>query len=64
MAWEASRPSVDARRALFARLVLDNRLSAPDPLEPAAFDWEGDVAELIFSERKISLSDVAAFLTA
>jgi hypothetical protein len=64
MAWEASCPSVDARRALFARLVLDNRLSAPDPLEPAAFDWEGDATELIFSERKLSLSDAAAFLTA
>jgi hypothetical protein len=64
MAWEASRPSVDARRALLARLVLDNRLSAPDPLEPAAFDWEGNAGELIFSGRKLSLSDVAALLTA
>jgi alkylation response protein AidB-like acyl-CoA dehydrogenase len=64
MAWEASRPGVDARRALFARLVLDNRLSAPDPLEPATSDWEGDVAELIFSDRKLSPSDAAAFLTA
>jgi acyl-CoA dehydrogenase len=64
MAWEANRPSVDARRALLARLVLDNRLSAPDPLEPAAFDWEGNAGELIFSGRKLSLSDVAALLTA
>jgi hypothetical protein len=62
MAWEASRPGVDARRALLARLVLDHRLSAQDPLEPAAFEWEDDAAELMFSERKISLSDVAALL--
>jgi len=64
MAWEATRTGADARRALLARLVLDHRLSAPDPLAPASFDWEGDAAELIFSDRKISLSDVAAFLTA
>ncbi len=64
MAWEASRPSVDARRALFARLALDNRLSAPDPLEPAALDWEGEAAELIFADHKVSLSEVAALLQA
>jgi hypothetical protein len=28
----------------------------------AAFEWEDDAAELMFSERKISLSDVAALL--
>jgi acyl-CoA dehydrogenase len=64
MAWEATRPSVDARRALLSRLVLDHRLSAPDPLAPASFDWEGEAAELIFADRKVSLSDVAAHLEA
>ena len=62
MAWEATQAGVDARRALFARQVLDNRLSAPDPLEPAALDWEGEAAELIFSDRKLALPEIARLL--
>ena len=57
MSWEASRPNVDARRALLARLILDHRLCVQDPLEPAAFDWEGEAMELVFSEGKISLAE-------
>jgi hypothetical protein len=62
MCWEASRASVDARRALLSRLVLEHRLSAQDPLAPAEHDWEGAAAELIFAERKLSLTDVGASL--
>ena len=62
MSWEASQPNVDARRALLARLILDHRLSAHDPLEPAAFDWEGSATELIFAERRISLAEIAGLL--
>jgi acyl-CoA dehydrogenase len=61
-AWEASRANVDARRALFARLVLDNRLSAPDPLEPAALDWENEAASLVFSDRELALPEIAHLL--
>jgi alkylation response protein AidB-like acyl-CoA dehydrogenase len=64
MAWEASRASVDARRALFSRLILEHRLSPQDPLAPAEFPWEGEAAELIFTERRISLAEVKTFLTA
>ena len=32
MTWEASRPGADARRALYARLVLEHRLGVQDPL--------------------------------
>jgi hypothetical protein len=64
MCWEASRPGVDARRALLARLVLDQRLSAHDPLEPTTGDWEGKAAELVFGERKLSPPDVANLLVA
>ena len=63
MTWEAGHANVDARRALLARLVLEHRLSAQDPLAPAAFDWEGTAADLIFAERKLSLADVSALLT-
>jgi alkylation response protein AidB-like acyl-CoA dehydrogenase len=62
MAWEAGRPSVDARRALLSRLVLDHRLSAPDPLAPASFDWNGEAASLMFSDRKLSLPEITRFL--
>ena len=40
MAWEASRPGTDARRALLARLVLEHRLGTQDPLAPSIGDWE------------------------
>ena len=62
MAWEASRPNVDGRRAILARLILDHRLSAQDPLEMATGDWEGEAAELLFSDRKISLGEIAGLL--
>ncbi len=64
MSWEASRPNVDARRALLARLILDHRLSAQDPLEVAAVDWEGEAAELIFAERQIELAEITGLLDA
>jgi acyl-CoA dehydrogenase len=64
MTWEASRPGGDGRRALLARLVLEHRLSAQDPLEPAAHNWEGEAAELIFAERKVALSEVTGLLVA
>ena len=41
MIWEASRTAADARRALLARLVLEHRLGAQDPLHPSTGDWEG-----------------------
>jgi hypothetical protein len=64
MTWEASRPNVDARRALLARLIVDHRLSAQDPLEAAAVYWEGEAAEMIFAERKLELADITRLLGA
>jgi len=62
MTWEASRPGNDARRALLARLVLDMKLSAKDPLQPSRRDWEREGAELIFAGRKIALAELAGLL--
>ena len=62
MMWEAARPGSDARRALYARLVLEHRLSARDPLEPYAGDWERGAAEILFSERQVGMGEVAALL--
>jgi acyl-CoA dehydrogenase len=64
MTWEASRPVTDARRALYARFVLEHRLSAQDPLEPRVSDWEREAAEIIFSERKTEVPEIARLLEA
>ena len=64
MLWEASRPDCDARRALLARLLLEHRLSAQDPLAPASGNWEGEAAELIFAERKVALAEVTGMIEA
>src|SRR5262249_62294003 len=62
MTWEASRPGTDARRALYARLVLEHRLGAQDPLaldEPAS---EREAVDLLLSERRVSLAEVVELL--
>ena len=62
MAWEATRPGADARRALYARLVLEHRLSAQDPLEPVIGEWEREAAEIIFGEQQVALPKIAGLL--
>ena len=63
MCWEASRPGVDARRALLARLILEHRLIRAG----SARTGERSIGkvkrpELIFAERKVSLPEVAGLL--
>ena len=62
MTWEAAQPGADARRALYARLVLDHRLSAQDPLAPADGDIERAIAELVLSQRPVTLAEVTGLL--
>jgi acyl-CoA dehydrogenase len=62
MTSEAARPGVDARRALYARFVLEHRLSAQDPLQPSAGDWEREAQEIVFSERQVSINEIAGLL--
>jgi alkylation response protein AidB-like acyl-CoA dehydrogenase len=63
MIWEAAQPGSDARRALYARFVLEHRLSAQDPLEPRTGDWEREAAELLFSERQVAIAEIAGLLS-
>jgi acyl-CoA dehydrogenase len=62
MTWEAAQPGADARRALYARLVLEHRLRARDPLEHDVDDWEAGIAEIIFSDRQVTISEIAGLL--
>jgi alkylation response protein AidB-like acyl-CoA dehydrogenase len=63
MTWEAAQPGTDARRALYARLILDHRLSPQDPLAPDEDEWEREAAEILLSERSVSIGEIAGLLS-
>jgi acyl-CoA dehydrogenase len=62
MTWEAAQPAADPRRALFARMILDHRLSARDPLQPAEDAWEQHAADILLSGREAPLAEVTGLL--
>jgi acyl-CoA dehydrogenase len=62
LAWEASQPGVDARRALLARFVLEYRLTARDPLAAGNDAWEREATDVIFSEEPAPSTRVATLL--
>ena len=62
MAWEAAQPGADPRRALYARMILDHRLSARDPLQPAEQVWEQDAADILLSGREAPIAEIAGLL--
>src|SRR3954447_6949496 len=62
MTWEAAQPGADARRALHARLILEHRLSPQDPLTPDESDCEREAAEILLSQRSVSIAEIAGLL--
>ncbi|MEA2896873.1 MAG: hypothetical protein QOJ84_2488 [Bradyrhizobium sp.] len=62
LAWEGSHSSVDARRALLARFVLEHRLTARDPLAPSGDAWEREATDIVLAEEPASLTRVATLL--
>ena len=62
MSWEAAQPGADGRRALYARAILDHRLSAQDPLQPEDGQWERAAADILLSDRSVSIAEVAGLL--
>ena len=62
LAWEGSRPGADARRALYARCVLEHRLSPRDPLAPEEADWEKAATALVLRDRAATWNEVAPLL--
>jgi alkylation response protein AidB-like acyl-CoA dehydrogenase len=62
MTRESAQPNADARRALYARAILDHRLSARDPLAPSDGKWERAAADILLSDRSASIAEVAGLL--
>jgi alkylation response protein AidB-like acyl-CoA dehydrogenase len=62
LAWEGSHSSVDARRALLARFVLEHRLTARDPLAPSGDAWEREATDIILADGPASRTRVATLL--
>jgi acyl-CoA dehydrogenase len=62
MTREAAGPGADARRALYARLVLEHRLSVRDPLAPHEGEWERAAAKVLLSDRSVSIAEIAGLL--
>lgn len=64
LAWEATRPGVDARRALVSRLVVEHRLTTADPLAPHDAAWEREATALLLGTTPLTLERVAPLLVA
>jgi alkylation response protein AidB-like acyl-CoA dehydrogenase len=64
LAWEGSRPGVDARRALVARFVLEHRLAPKDPLASDHAAWEEPAIALLIDPAPVSLKRASALLAA
>jgi acyl-CoA dehydrogenase len=62
LAWEGSRPGVDARRAVLSRLVLAHRLSPADPLAPEEAAWERPAIDALLEGKPLALEQACAFL--
>jgi alkylation response protein AidB-like acyl-CoA dehydrogenase len=64
LAWEGSRPGLDARRAILARFVLEHRLESADPLEPRDDAWERHAIGLLLDPAPVAFDRAAAILVA
>ncbi len=64
LAWEATRPGADPRRAIVARCVLAHRLTPRDPLAPEEAGWERAATALLLDDAPATLRQVAEVLVA
>ena len=64
LAWEATRPGTDARRALIARFVVEHRLETADPLSPRNDAWEREAVALLLDPAPVPLARAAALVVA
>jgi acyl-CoA dehydrogenase len=63
MTWEAAQAGADPCRALYARFVLEHRLSPQDPLAPNEGAWERLAEEMLLSDQSASVEEIAKLLT-
>ena len=64
LAWEATQPRIDARRAIVSRFVLEHRLETADPLAPRDDAWEREAIDLLLSPEPVPFDRAAALLVA
>ena len=67
LSWEAGRIEEmrgDARRLLLSRLVIDHRVSASDPFQPADNGRVRAITELLLGERAAGMAEVGELLVA
>jgi len=65
MAWEGVKIHTargDARRLLWARLVLDHKLTPKDPYATVDNVWEASVSEKLLGDSPVAMADAAALL--
>jgi alkylation response protein AidB-like acyl-CoA dehydrogenase len=65
MTWEGAATDArrgDARRLLYARLVLDHRLTARDPFDAGDTGWEDEVSGLLLGDDPARMDRVAPLL--
>jgi hypothetical protein len=63
LAWQGARTG-DGGRLLLARLVLEHRLAARDPLGAADDDWEDRATDLLLGDASVSIERAADLLAA
>ena len=67
MTWEGATAGVnghDARRMILARMVVEHRLRAEDPLEIPASDWEEDATAALLDPAPVSLDRAVEIVSA
>ncbi len=67
LTWEAARIHAmrgDARRLLLAKLVVDHRLAKTDPFALGDSTQEREIADMIFGDRAVPMTEVGAIVAA
>ena len=67
MTWEGATAGAkgrDARRMILARMVVEHRLRAEDPLEIPASNWEEDAITALLDPAAVSLERAVQLVSA
>jgi hypothetical protein len=67
MAWEGATIGAkggDARRMILARMVVEHRLRAEDPMAPSGQKWEDEATDLLLSDAPVRLAVASRVVSA